>query len=80
MTDDERFELVSWGTGGAVYDHRSGSTHLLDEIAVLLLENRFSHQDEAIALVCSVYPDESPELVRQHVAEGYDALQRAGLL
>lgn len=80
MEGEHRFAIVRWKAGGALYDRLSGSTHLLDEIAILLLERGLSDMDCAFEFVSAYYPDEAPDIVRQHVRSTLEALHDASLI
>ncbi|MCB1963732.1 MAG: HPr-rel-A system PqqD family peptide chaperone [Rhodocyclaceae bacterium] len=80
MTDLERFAVVRWETGGAAYDRVSGATHLLDELAMALLEH--GQTDPALALdrVRIEYDTQDDATLARQIEEGIDSLKTAGLL
>lgn len=78
--EEGRFASVTWHAGGAVYDRLSGATHLLDEIAILLLRRGLGDAEQAFRFACAHYDGEAPDTVRKHVERAVSALRDARLL
>ncbi|MCB1960440.1 MAG: HPr-rel-A system PqqD family peptide chaperone [Rhodocyclaceae bacterium] len=80
MPDTTRFDFVPWETGSAVYDRQSGATHLLDELATLLVEHNLSDPATAIDFLRSRYAADDIDPLLPQLEEGIASLKAVGLL
>lgn len=79
-TNAERFDVVRWEAGGAAYDRLSGTTHLLDGLAMALVECGLSDPAAALTWLHTHYDTAEDDLPLQQIEDGIENLKAAGLL